>query len=71
MYQLNVPMDLRTSEWQFLGRVIVTEFTVGNGRTTGAFMLVKEFSDAEREVITKTFVSNEEVQEVLQNDSYR
>ncbi len=65
LYQINVPMDLRTSDWKFLGRVIITEYTVGKGRTEGTFILVKTFSEAEREVITKTYVSNEELKTIL------
>ena len=58
-------MDLRTETWNFLGRVIVTEFTVGKNRTEGTFILVKEFSLAEKEIITKAYVSDEEVSQVL------
>ncbi|NQV91148.1 DUF2584 family protein [Candidatus Woesearchaeota archaeon] len=64
LYQINVPMDLRTTEWKFLGRIIVTEFTVGKNRTQGIFVLVKDFSDEDKEVITKTYVSDEEVKDI-------
>ena len=65
LYQLNVPMDLRTDDWIFLGRIIITEFTVGRNRTEGTFILVKEFSEHDREIITKTYLSDEEVAKVL------
>jgi len=65
LYQINVPMDLRTSDWKFLGRIIITEYTVGKNRTEGTFVLVKEFSETEKEIITKCFVSDEEVNRVL------
>jgi len=58
-------MDLRTNDWKFLGRIIITEFIVGKNRTEGTFILVKEFSDQERETITKTYVSDEEVNKIL------
>lgn len=65
LYQINVPMDLRTSDWKFLGRIIVTEFTVGKNRTEGKFILVKEFSDEDKKAITKSYVSDEEVEAIL------
>ena len=54
-----------TNDWKFLGRIIITEFIVGKNRTEGTFILVKEFSDQERETITKTYVSDEEVNKIL------
>jgi len=65
LYHINVPMDLRTDNWKFLGRIIITEFTVGKNRTDGKFILVKEFSKDEMEIITKTYVSDEEVTAIL------
>ncbi len=67
LYQINTPMDLRTTDWKFLGRIIVKEYTVGNGITKGIFILVKEFSDNEKEIITKTYVSDKELEKVLKN----
>ncbi len=65
LYQIKIPMDLRTEEWDFLGRIVITEFTVGKNQTKGTFVLVKEFSDDEKEIITKTYVSDEEVSKIL------
>ena len=65
LYQINVSMDLRDSNWNFLARVVVLEYTVGRGITKGVFAVVKQFSADEKEVITKTFVSDKEVSEVL------
>ena len=56
IYQINVPMDLRAENWDFIARIVVTEFTVGNNKTTGKFKVVKEFSEEERKIITKTYV---------------
>jgi hypothetical protein len=67
LYQLNVPMDLRTLDWNFLGRIIITQFTVGKNKTEGIFILVKEFSTEEKEIITKTYVSDEETSKVLKD----
>ncbi len=65
IYQINVPMDLRTSDWNFIARVVVTKYTLGNDKTEGVFVPVKIFSKEEREIITKTYVSDEEVNSVL------
>ncbi len=65
LYQVNVPMDLRTEEWDFLGRIIITEFTIGKNRTEGIYVLVKEFSLEEKEIITKSYVSDKEVEDIL------
>lgn len=65
LYQINVPMDLRTIDWKFLGRVIIVEYTIGKGKTEGKFILVKEFSDMDKEIITKSYVSDEEMEDVL------
>ena len=27
LYQINIPMDLRTSDWKFQARIIITKFT--------------------------------------------
>ncbi len=66
LYQINIPMDLRTEDWKFLGRVVVTEFTVGPGRTEGTFVPVKNFTDEEKMIMTKTYVSEEEVKSILE-----
>ena len=58
-------MDLRTIDWKFLGRIIITEYTIGKGKTEGKFILVKEFSDMDKEIITKSYVSDEEMKSVL------
>lgn len=65
IYQINVPMDLRTSDWKFICRIIVKEYKLGDEKTEGTFIPVKMFSEEEKEVITRTFVSEEEVNSVL------
>ncbi len=65
LYQINVPMDLRTEDWKFLGRIIITEYTVGKNRTEGTFVLVKKFSENEKEIISKSYVSDEEVKKAV------
>ena len=67
LYQLNVPMDLRTRDWKFLARVVIMEYTVGKNRTKGTFILVKDFSKEEKDIISKTFVADKEVEEIVAN----
>ena len=67
LYQLNVPMDLRTRDWKFLARVVIIEYTVGKGRTEGIFALVKNFSKEEKDIITKTFIDDKEVDNIIKN----
>ena len=66
IYQIGVPMDLRLNNWDFVCRIIIKEYTIGNNKTKGIFIPVKMFSEEERETITKCFVSNEEVQKILE-----
>ena len=66
LYQLNVPMDLRTSDWKFIARIVITEYTLGNEKTEGTFVVVKQFTEEETEIITKTYVSDEEVKTILE-----
>jgi hypothetical protein len=66
LYQINVPMDLRTKDWEFKARIIITNYTLGDDKTKGTFIPVKLFSDEENKIITKTFVSDEEVEKIIQ-----
>ncbi len=65
IYQINVPMDLRTRNWKALGRCIVTEFTIGHGKTCGKFVVVKIFEPEQAKQVTDTYVSDEEVEQIL------
>jgi hypothetical protein len=67
LYQINVPMDLKDNDWNFLARIVITEYTVGKNRTEGTFVLVKDFSEDEKNIITKAFVSNQEVDNILKS----
>lgn len=58
-------MDLWTEDWKALGRCVITEYTVGKGRTEGVFVIVKIFDKLQSEQVTNTFVSDEEVEKVL------
>lgn len=65
LYQIKVPMDLRTENWKAIGRCVITKFTVGNGKTEGIFVMVKIFTKEEAAYATKTYVSDEEVEAIL------
>lgn len=65
MYQLNVPMDLRESNWGFVCRIIIPEITIWNGYTKWKYIPVKLFNEDEKNIITKTYVSNEAVDEIV------
>lgn len=67
VYQIKVPMDLRTDDWDFLGRIIVTEYIIGNNQTKGKFILIKKFTEEENKIITKTFISEQELENILKN----
>jgi hypothetical protein len=66
LYQIKVPMDLRDENWNALGRCVITEYTVGNNKTYGVYVVVKIFNEEEKKHITNSFVSDEKVAEVLE-----
>jgi len=65
LYQIKVPMDLRTRDWKALGRCVITEYTVGEGRTEGTFVMVQLFGKAQAQHVTNTFVDDATVERVL------
>lgn len=65
LYQINVPMDLRLSNWDFICRIIVTHITIWDGITKWVYIPVKLFSDDDKKTITKCFVSDEEVNDIV------
>ncbi len=60
-------MDLRTIDWKALGRCVITEYTVGKGRTEGKCVMVKIFSPEEAAYVTRTYESEEKVQRILED----
>lgn len=67
IYQINIPMDLRDDSWKAYGRCVITEYTLGDNKTTGTYVMVKIFSDEQVKYVTDTYVSDEEVENVLSN----
>ncbi|MDD5396667.1 MAG: DUF2584 family protein [Candidatus Moranbacteria bacterium] len=65
LYQIEVPMDLRDENWNAYGRCVVAEYTLGNNKTIGTYVMVKIFDEEQCEQVTKAFVSDEEVSAIL------
>ncbi len=65
LYQIKVPMDLRDENWNAYGRCVITEYTLGDDKTTGIYVVVKIFDEIQGAQVTKAFVSDEEVNAVL------
>ena len=67
IYQLNVPMDLRKENWDFICRIVIVKYGFDKNKTKGIFVPVKFFNEEEKKIITKTYVSDEEVREIIQS----
>ena len=65
LYQIEIPMDLRDQDWNAYGRCVITEYKIGNGKTEGTYVMVKIFDEEEAKYATKTYISDEEVRDVL------
>ena len=65
LYQIKVPMDLRDENWNTYGRCVIMEYTLGNDKTIGTYVMVKIFDKEQATFVTETFVSDEEVDSVL------
>ncbi len=65
LYQIKVLMDLRAENWQAFGRCVITEYTIGNDRTTGTYVMVQIFDQEQAKQVTDTYVSAEEVERIL------
>ncbi len=65
LYQINIPMDLRDKDWNAYGRCVVTEYTLGNNKTIGTYVMVKIFDEEQCRQVTGAYVSDEDVNVVL------
>lgn len=65
LYQINIPMDLRDENWNAFGRCVITEYTLGNNKTAGTYVMVKIFDAEQAKQVTDTYVSDEEVDAIL------
>lgn len=65
LYQIKVPMDLRMNDWKALGRCVITEYTVGEGRTEGVYIMVQIFDKDQAKHVTNTYVDDATVEKIL------
>lgn len=65
IYQIQVPMDLRDNSWNAYGRCVIIKYTLGNDETIGTYMMVKIFDSEQAKHVTNTYVSDEEVKNIL------
>jgi hypothetical protein len=56
LYMLDTPMQLVTGGWKAIATIMITEITVGNGKTRGTFEVLKVYSDEEMEIVSGTLV---------------
>ncbi|OIO18830.1 MAG: hypothetical protein AUJ23_03035 [Candidatus Magasanikbacteria bacterium CG1_02_32_51] len=67
LYQINVPMDLRDADWNAYGRCVIIEYTIGNRKTEGTYIMIRVFDEIQAKYATETYVSDEEVKNILNN----
>jgi hypothetical protein len=60
IYPINAPIDLANEKWEIIGRVVVSEITVGNGKTKGECKLLLLYSVEEKETLTRLNRQGEE-----------
>ena len=56
LYMIDTPMTLLSDKWEAIGLIIVTEFTVNQKITKGKYKVLKIFSKADSEAITRNTV---------------
>jgi hypothetical protein len=54
IYPIGIPIDLFTKEWHAVAKVIVTEITQKENKTTGSFTVLKKYTGVEQEIITNS-----------------
>jgi len=58
VYPVHHPIDLLNKDSEAVAKVLVTEFTNKDGKTTGKYKVLKIYSDQEKEFITKYWREN-------------
>ncbi len=66
LYQLMVPMDLVRDDWKAIGRCIITEYTIGNNRTEGTFVVAQVFTPEESKAASSRYISLEEAARIAE-----
>jgi hypothetical protein len=61
LFMLDTPIELTTPDWQVIARIMITEFTVGHGKTTGFYKVLKVYSDEEVTVVSGTIIPFDKV----------
>lgn len=56
LFMLETPIELITSDWQAIARIMITEFTVGHSKTKGIYKILKVYSDEEVRVVSGTLI---------------
>lgn len=56
LFMLDTPMELITTDWQVLARVMIIEYTVGHNETKGVYKVLKVYSDEEVKIVSGTII---------------
>jgi hypothetical protein len=60
IYPIDVPIDLANEKWEIIGRVVVSEITIGKGQTKGECGVLLLYSAEEKETLTRLNRQGEE-----------
>jgi len=61
LYSLDTPIELITSNWRVIARVIITEITAGKGETKGKFKVLKIYTGEEEKIVSGTIIPYTEI----------
>ncbi len=61
VYPLDIPIDLVNDNWEAVGKVIITEVSNFEGKTTGKYKVIKIYSGNERGILSKNMQENQEL----------
>ena len=56
IYSLRIPMDLINDKWEVIGKVIIREVTIGEGKTKGTYEVLKIYDEQERKIFTDNVI---------------
>lgn len=59
IYPVDAPIDLANEAWEIIARVVVREFTVGGGNTSGIFEVLTIYNASTRNVLTEAVAEGE------------
>jgi len=61
LFMLDTLIELVTEDWQAIARIMITEFTVGHGETSGVYKVLKVYSDEEVKIVSGTLIPFDKV----------